>query len=119
MIRTEVMEDNGNLIESLIERAVGYGKTSFELAKLKAVDKTSEAVSSFVPKAIVIVFILSFVLFLSLGFALWLGEILGKSYLGFFVVAAFYGISGIFVRLFMHKWIKRCVSNNFIRQVLK
>lgn len=113
------MEDNGNLIESLIERATEYGKTSFELAKLKAVDKTSEVVSSFVPNAIVIVFILSFMFFLSLGLSLWLGEILGKSFYGFFVVAAFYGIAGIFIRLFMHKWIKRCVGNNFINQVLK
>lgn len=114
-----MMEDNGNLIESLIERAAEYGKTSLELAKLKAVDKTSEVVSSLIANAIVIVLISSFLFFLSLGLALWLGEILGKSYYGFFVIAAFFGITGIFIRLFMHKWIKRCVSNNFIRQVLK
>jgi len=112
------MEDNENLIESLIERATEYGKTSFELAKLKAIDKTSEVVSSFVPNAIVIVFILSFVLFISIGLSLWLGEILGETFYGFFVVAGFYGITGIFIRLFMHKWIKRYVSNNFINQVL-
>lgn len=87
--------------------------------QFKALDKTSDVVSSLIPHSVVMVFVLSIMLFLNLGLALWLGEILGKSYYGFFVVAAFYGIAGIFIRLFMYKWIKRCVSNNFIRQVLK
>ena len=39
---TEAMEDNAKLIESLLERAVEYGKTSLELVKLKALDKTSD-----------------------------------------------------------------------------
>lgn len=113
------MEDNAKLIESLFDKATEYGKISFELVKLKAVDKASDAVSSFVPYMIAIVFIASFVLFLSLGLALWLGEILGQMYYGFLLVAAFYGIIGIFVHLVMHKWIKRRVGNRFIEQILK
>ena len=113
------MEDNAKLIESLFDKATEYGKISFELVKLKAVDKASEAVSSFVPYAIAIVFIASFVLFLSLGLALWLGEILGQMYYGFLLVAAFYGVIGIFIHLAMHKWIKRKVGNRFIEQILK
>jgi hypothetical protein len=58
-------------------------------------------------------------LFLSLGLAGWLGEILGNAYYGFFVVAAFYGIAGIIIHFFMHKWLKKMVRNNFIKQVLK
>ncbi len=119
MIKTEAMEVNTNMIESLIERTTEYGKTSFELIKLQALDKTSEIVSSFVPNSIVVVFIFWFMLFCSMGLALWLGEILGKIYFGFFVVAAFYGITGIFIHLVMHKWIKRIVGDNIIKQVLK
>jgi fatty acid desaturase len=113
------MEDNAKLIESLFDKATEYGKISFELVKLKAVDKASDAVSSFVPYMIAIVFIASFMLFLNLGLALWLGEILGQMYYGFLLVAAFYGVIGIFVHLFMHKWIKRRVGNRFIEQILK
>src|ERR1035437_6055339 len=119
IIKTNAMEDNAKLIESLFDKATEYGKTSFELVKLKAVDKASEAVSSFVPYAIAIVFIASFVLFLSLGLALWLGEILGQMYYGFLLVAAFYGVIGIFIHLVMYKWIKRRVGNRFIEQMLK
>jgi len=119
MIKTEAMEENANIIESLIERTTEYGKSSFELIKLKTLDKTSEVVSSFVPNSIFAVLIISFMLFLSAGLALWLGEILGKTYYGLFVVAAFYGIAGIFFHFVLHKWVKRIVCNNFIKQVLK
>ena len=113
------MEDHKNLIETLIEKATEYGKSSYELAKLKALDKTSDLISSLLSHSVVMVIILSFILFLNLGLAFWLGEILGKIYLGFFIVAAFYGISGILIHFFMHDWIKKRVSNNLIKQMLK
>jgi fatty acid desaturase len=115
----ETMEENSNLIESLLGKVNEYGKTSYELAKLKALDKTSDVVSSLIPHWFVFVLIAAFMLFLSLGLAVWLGEILGKTYYGFFVVAAFYGIAGIIIHFFMHKWLKKMVRNNFIKQVLK
>ena len=112
------MQENANMIESLIERTTEYGKTSFELIKLKALDKTSDVVSSLVPNAIIIVFFLSFMLFLSVGLALWLGEMFGKTYYGFLLVAAFYGVTAILFYIVMHKWIKKLVCNNIIKQVL-
>ncbi len=57
------MEDNGKLIESLLERATEYGKTSFEILKLKALNKTSDIASTFLPYAVVIVFLAVFMLF--------------------------------------------------------
>jgi hypothetical protein len=113
------MEENSNMLESLLERANDYGKTSYELVKLKALDKTSEVVSSFVPHSVVFVLVASFILFLNLGVALWLGDILGKLFYGFFAVAAFYVIAGITVHFFMHNWLKRLVNNNFIKHMLK
>lgn len=119
MIKTEAMEENANIIESLIERTTEYGKSSFELIKLKTLDKTSEVVSSFVPNSISAVLFISFMLFISAGLALWLGEILGKTYYGLFAVATLYGIAGIFFHFVLHKWVKRIACNKFIKQVLK
>ena len=113
------MEDNSKIIEPLLERVVEYGKTSFELAKLKALEKISDVVSTLLPNAFVFAIIASFMLFLSLGFAFWLSEILGKIYYGFFLVAAFYGILVIVVHFFMRKWLKKIIRNYFIKQVLK
>lgn len=119
MIKTKAMEDNTRMIESLIEKAADYGKTSFKLVKLKAIDKTSNVVSTLIPLSVVVVFVLFFMLFLNLGLALWLGKILGETFYGFLLLSACYGITAIFIRVFMYKWLKKLVCNNFIKQVLK
>jgi hypothetical protein len=113
------MESNSKMIESLLEKATDYGETSYKLVKLIAVDKSSEIVSSFVPHFIVFVLLASFMLFLNLGLALWLGEILGSMYYGFFVIAAFYILSGIVIHFFLNKWFKRLVADYLIKNILK
>ena len=116
---TEGMEDNVKGIEELLGKVAEYGKTEFQLAKLKVLDKTSDAVSTVVPHLVVIVLALIFMLFVNLGIAFWLGGILGNIYYGFFAVAAFYGITTLVLRLFMYKWLKRRVGNYIVRNVLK
>lgn len=113
------MEDKTKLLESLLERAAEYGNTSYELVKLKAVDKTTDIVSSFIPHTVVFILILSFMVFFNLGLAFWLGEILGSTYLGFFIIAAFYGLIAIILHFFMHNWIKKVLCNVIIKQLLK
>jgi hypothetical protein len=113
------MEDNKKLIESLLERTAEYGKASFELVKLKALDKTSDAVSSLIPHFVVLVLVTVFMLFLNLGLAFWLGEILGRTFYGFIIVAAFYGIAAIVIHFFMHERLKRIIGDYFIKHVLK
>ena len=39
------MQDQAKMIETLLEDATEYGKTSLEIVKLKAVDKSSEVIS--------------------------------------------------------------------------
>ena len=119
VIKTEAMEDNTKSVESLLESAVDYGKTSYELAKLKTLEKTSDVASSLIPHSIVFVLFASFMLFANFGLAFWLGEILGNNYYGFFVVAAFYVITGLVLHFFFHKRIKNLIWNYIIKQVLK
>ncbi len=113
------MEDKAKLLESLLNSAADYGKTSFELVKLKALDKTSDVVSSVVPHSIVLIFISSFVLFLNLGIAFWLGEILGKLFYGFLIIAGFYLLLGSIIYFLMYKWLKKLICNYVIKQLLK
>lgn len=113
------MEEKTNLLGSLIDIATDYGKTSIELVKLKALDKTTDIVSSLIPLSIVVVFILSFLLLLNLGIAFWLGDIIGKTAYGFLVVAGFYLITAISVRLFFYKWIKRLVGDYLVKRLIK
>jgi hypothetical protein len=113
------MENNETLIESLLDKAAEYGKTSYELVKLKTVDKTSDIVSSVIPHSVVLLLITVFMLFFNLGLAFWFGEILGKTFYGFFMIAALYCITGIVVHFFMHKWFKKIVCNYLIKLLLK
>ena len=113
------MEDQESLIESLIEKGEQYGKTTLELLKLKTLDKSADVVSTLVSWSIVIVFAVLFFLILNIGIALWIGELLGKSYYGFFVVAGFYALLAIVFGIFRKQLVKNPVNNSIVTQVLE
>lgn len=107
------------LVESLLESTIKYVVAELELLKLKTLDKTSDVVSTLIPHAVVFLILGLFLLFLNLGLAFWLGNILGNNFYGFFVIAAFYAIAGLVVHFFMHKWIKRKIGNYLVKQMFK
>lgn len=113
------MEENIKSMETLLDGAIEYGKTSFELASLKAIHQVSDAVSTFIPHSLFVGILAAAFLILNLGLALWLGEIMGKVYYGFFILAAFHGVIGVGLHLFMHKWLKKRVSNYILKQIFK
>jgi len=113
------MEENTNLIESLLERAADYGKTSYELVKLNVIDKASNSISSFFPNTVVFLVLGTVLLFFNLGMALWIGKILGEVFLGFFMVAGFYILIAIILYFFLRKWLKRVLYDYIIKQLLK
>ena len=109
------MEDNTKLIEGLLENASEYGKTTLELVKLKIIDTTSDKISTFIPHAIVVTVIFTFMLFINLGAAFWLGQVFGQIFLGFLMVAAFYFFVAFVMHFFMRKWLKRVFYDYIIR----
>ena len=113
------MEDKGGLLESLFERAGDYSKTSLELLKLKALDKSSGVAAACMARAVVCFIVLLFIIMVSIGVAFWLGDLLGNIWYGFFIVAALYGIKAFVLYFFMGKWLRKIFSNFIIRQVLK
>lgn len=113
----ENVKEKPGLLDLLIERTVAYGRTSYELFQLTGLEKTSGMVSSLVPRLCVFMVFLMFFMIVNIGLALWLGEVLGKSYYGFFVVGGF--LAGVVVvLLFMHERIKRIVSDTIIKEAL-
>jgi len=113
------MQDQAKMIETLLEDATEYGKTSLEIVKLKAVDKSSEVISSIVFQTILYVLVTSFIVFVNLGLAIWIGKLLGQLYMGFFVMAAFYLVAGFIYYFFFQEKIKKQVSEYIIKQMLK
>ena len=113
------MDEQSGSIESLFEIGVQYGKTTLELLKLKTLDKSADVVSNLVSWLIVFIFAVLFFLILNIGVALWLGELLGKSYYGFFVVSGFYALLALIFGIFRKQIVKNPVNNSIIEQVLE
>lgn len=115
----ETAEDKTGLFESLIEKAEAYGKTSYELFKLKAVDKVAGGLSSAVSQVVAVLLLFMFLGIASIGIALWLGEILGKTYYGFFCVAGLYAVFGLMLFFIKNNFIKKKVSDAIIEHALE
>ncbi len=112
------METPISLIEDLVERSGTFVKTTYNLTKLKALETSTLLATALIARLSVIVILVLFVLVLNIGIALWLGELLGKSYYGFFIVAAFYLITAIVLNFYLLRWIKKPFSDIIISHVL-
>src|SRR5690349_9184645 len=100
------MENKANSFEALFERAGDYFETRMELLKLRSVDKSSDALSSFA-SGLAVFFIFSVsIIIISAGVALWIGDVLGKTYYGFFIVGCFYLVLGFVIYLFRKQLVK-------------
>lgn len=113
------MIDSATPIETLIERVEDYSKTTLELFKLQAIDKSADVVSSLLSRLAVFMAVALSILIINIGVALWIGKMLDNLYLGFFIIGGFYAILAIIINAFRHSLIKYPVSNSIITQMLK
>lgn len=113
------MEEQKNDIELLLSDAGDFVETSASLWKLKTVDTLSDSVSTLASGLGIIGIIGLFVLIMSIGFALWIGDWLGKNFYGFFIIGGLYGIAGLICYFYRDRWFKEPVTNLLIRKMLK
>lgn len=108
------MQNEKHFMEPLLERIQDYGKTSYELVKLKTIDKSAGFLSELASRTVMIFIFSFFLIFASVGLACWLGEILEKIYFGFFIVAGFYVFLLGVLFLFFKRKIKKSFANSII-----
>lgn len=113
------MNDNATTLAKLIERIESYSKISVKLFKLNAIDKSADVVSSFVSMLVCVTMVALSLLIINIGIALWVGNLLGNSFLGFFVVGGFYAVLTLLLHIFSGRMIKLPVSNTIIKHLLK
>ncbi|WP_163710595.1 hypothetical protein [Mangrovibacterium lignilyticum] len=113
------MEEQSELVDELIEKGHKYGQTTLHLIKLKTLDKTSDVLSNLVSWLPVIIAAIIFFLILNIGVALWLGNMMGQTYYGFFAVAGFYAIVSLICWLFRKPFLKHPLNDSIINQILK
>lgn len=113
------MEEKHKYFDSLVNSAENYAKTSAELIKLKTVDKVADGTSGLVAWTAVVIALVLFFITLNFGLAYLIGDLLGqKTYIGFFIVASFYGLAGLILFIFKDKWIKKPLNDSLINQML-
>jgi hypothetical protein len=111
------MDSAKDNFEALFERVENYAKTKIEITKLKAIDSAINVTASLIAKMGVVMVLSLFFLVFNIGIAIYLGEILGKLYFGFFIIAGFYLILGVVFHFYLHKWIKKPLADIIVKQI--
>ena len=112
------MENHPNAIGSLFETAGDYLETRVDLLKLKAVDKSSDIVSSIVSRLVIVVIFTFGFFILNIGLSIWIGTATGEVWYGFIIVAGFYILLGVLLIIFKGKWLKDPVNNILVKKML-
>ncbi len=113
------MKEKIAIVETLIERAEQYAKTTYELYKLKAIDKGSSLISALVASIIFYVIFLLFMIILSVGVSLYLGKLFGETHYGFMAVAGFYALLMIILVVFRKQLLLDTFAKLIINSIFK
>lgn len=113
------MKDKVILIEMLYEKAEQYAKTTLELYKLKTIDKVTDVFASIASGFAIAAVIALFFVLITVGLALYLGELLGKTYYGFFALALFYLLLALVLMSKRKQWLEDNLNNYIINQIFK
>ncbi|MDD3004907.1 hypothetical protein [Flavobacterium sp.] len=113
------MKDKVILIEVLFEKVESYLKTTLELYRLKAIDKITDLFATIVSSLIIAVIVALFFMLISVGLALYLGELLGKDYYGFFALGGFYALVALVFAMKRKVWLENRLNDYIIKQIFK
>lgn len=109
---------NSSAFDTIFQNIQEYIETRLELFKLKMVDRSAEVFSKIAKVVIVVFFSAMFLIVFNIGLALLIGEWLGKSYYGFFVVAIFYVLLAFILIRFRKALIKNPLISLFLNKYL-
>ncbi len=106
-------------IELLYKKAKDYADINIELIRLNSIDTIADVLSSLVSRMVIFMFVVMFVLLVNIALSLYLGELFGKDYLGYLVVAIIYLLLIIVINFYKDKIIKMPITNLVIAKLLK
>jgi len=106
-------------IDILLSDAGDFIETRTTLWKYKAIESLADVSGELVSGLGMIVMISFVVIVFSIGFALLIGDWLGKSYWGFFIIGGLYTIFALILYIGRGRWLKDPFSNMLIRKILK
>ena len=112
------MENKPTNIEELFQKIRDYADVRLDLLKLKSINKVSGFMSFIITTLILIIFICAVLICITIGAALLIGESVGKTSYGFFIVGGIYLIVGIVFYSLRGKIIRTKISNKLIKELI-
>jgi hypothetical protein len=106
-------------LKTLVENASDYIETRIELIRLKTLDKSSSVLSSTVSRMIIILGIVLIIFIFCLGLSFYLGELLGRTYYGFFVMGGILTVALMLLYGFRERWIKSPFADMIVKNFFK
>jgi uncharacterized membrane protein YqjE len=106
-------------IEELAGTIRGYVDTRIESMKLSVAEKSSNVIANLIAGVVVVIVFIFFIIFGSIALSFGLGEWIGKTWVGFLIVACMYLVIGIVVWIARGKLIRFPVMNAIIKQLFK
>ena len=113
------MENRANTFDGLFNKTTEYIETRVELFRLKVIGKTSDIISSLVSKIVMVGIGCMVIILISIGFAIWLGTVFNKMYLGFFAVGVFYILIILVLFFGRNNLIKSPLKDLLVKNLLK
>lgn len=111
------MEDVKPKVEKLTDNVEGYLKTYYRLMLVKATQKVANIASTFLNIWIVIILAFFMFMFLGLGVAWWLGELLNSQTGGFFLTAGIFLVLITTLVLLRKKFLFPFIRNFIIKKI--
>lgn len=110
------MAEKESLLNALLENAEEFGKTSYELLKLKALDRFTDMISYILSRMLIFVVIFMFLFMASMALGFWLGSLLGHNFYGFIIIAGVYALIGIVLFAFAQNWLSTIIGNSLLKR---
>ncbi len=111
------MEKVFGKLEDLATSIKEYTDLRLENAKLQLVEKTSAIMANFAAGIVVSIVFLHFLIFGSIALSFGIGDLIGKTWAGFLVVALLYLLIGVIVWSARVKLIRLPIMNALITQL--
>ena len=106
-------------VEELASSVQSYTTKAIMLARVQFTEILAVGISDLIGSIWTFITFSLCILSLTIGMALYIGDLLKKNYLGFLVMAGFYLIVFIVVKLFLLKSIKSKIQNRVIIKIMQ
>ena len=108
---------DGHPLISMFAEIQKYIETRIDLIQYKAIDKSAQLASGLLSNVVLIFSIFLTIFLLLFGLAFYVGDKLGKIYLGFFVVGGLMLMLVILLIIFHKRWLNNPINDDIIRHI--